>query len=239
MCLLARGRWRFHLSATQFWSPRMSRKIKVDVFTDTVCPWCLVGSERLDQAIKALPEGIEVEVENHPFYLNPNTPAEGIVVADMLREKYGRDPKEMWERVETEAQKSGIDLDLSQQPRSYPTQKGHTLVRLARDKGTQHALANAIAWAYFMDHRLINDDEVLADVAVEHGFTRDEALAAVRDPAALKTTHDLAIWAAQQGIQGVPFFIFDNQFALSGCQPQEVFTRAFEAAMDPSKLKQA
>ena len=89
----------------------MTRKIKVDLFTDTVCPWCLVGAERLDQAIAALPEGIEVEVENHPFYLNPNTPAEGIVVADMLREKYGKDPKEMWARVESEAQKSGIDLD--------------------------------------------------------------------------------------------------------------------------------
>ena len=215
----------------------MTRKIKVDLFTDTVCPWCLVGAERLDQAIAALPEGIEVEVENHPFYLNPNTPAEGIVVADMLREKYGKDPKELWARVEGEAQKSGIDLDLSQQPRSYPTQKGHTLVRLARDKGTQHALANAIAWAYFMDHRQINDDETLADIAVEHGFTRDKALAAVRDPVALKTTHDLAIWAAQQGIQGVPFFIFDNQFALSGCQPQEVFAKAFEAAIDPSKLQ--
>ena len=217
----------------------MSRKIKVDVFTDTVCPWCLVGSERLDQAIGALPEGIEVEVENHPFYLNPNTPPEGIVVADMLREKYGLEPREMWERVESEARKSGIELDLSRQPRSYPTQKGHTLVRLARDKGTQHALANAIARAYFIDHRQVNDDEVLVDIAVEHGFARDEALAAVRDPAALKTTHDLAIWAAQQGIQGVPFFIFDNQFALSGCQPQEVFERAFEAAIDPSKIKQA
>ena len=71
----------------------MTRKIKVDLFTDTVCPWCLVGSVRLDKAIAALPDDVEVEVENHPFYLNPDTPAEGIVVADMLREKYGRDRK--------------------------------------------------------------------------------------------------------------------------------------------------
>lgn len=215
----------------------MSRKIKVDLFTDTVCPWCLVGAERLDQAIAALPDDVEVEVENHPFYLNPDTPPEGIVVADMLREKYGRDPKEMWARVEGEARKSGIDLDLSQQPRSYPTQKGHTLVRLAKVKGTQHALANAIAWAYFMDHRQINDDAVLADIAVEHGFSRDEALLVMRDAEALGETHDLAIAAAQQGIQGVPFFIFDGKFAVSGCQPQEVFERAFEAALDPSKLQ--
>lgn len=215
----------------------MSRKIKIDLFTDTVCPWCLVGAERLDQAIAALPDDVEVEVENHPFYLDPNTPAEGVVVADMLREKYGRDPKEMWARVEGEAKKSGIALDLSRQPRSYPTQKGHTLVRLAKVKGTQHALANAIAWAYFMDHKLINDDEVLADIAVEHGFSRAEALQVMRDPEALGETHDLAIAAAQQGIQGVPFFIFDGKFAVSGCQPPEVFGQAFEAALDPSKLQ--
>lgn len=215
----------------------MSRKIKVDLFTDTVCPWCLVGSARLDQAIAALPEGVDVEVENHPFYLDPNTPQEGVVVADMLRQKYGRDPREMWARVEGEARKSGIDLDLSQQPRSYPTQKGHTLVRFAKAKGTQHALANAIAWAYFMEHRQINDDEVLADIAMEHGYSRDEALQVMRDPEALGETHDLAVAAAQQGIQGVPFFVLDGKFALSGCQPQEMFARAFEVALDPAKMR--
>jgi predicted DsbA family dithiol-disulfide isomerase len=217
----------------------MTRTIKIDLFTDTVCPWCLVGSARLDQAIAALPDDVTVEVENHPFYLNPDTPEEGLVVADMLREKYGRDPKEMWARVEGEAKKAGIDLDLSQQPRSFPTRKGHTLVRLAKAKGTQHALANAIAWGYFMDHKLINDDDVLADIAVEHGFTREEALAAVRDEQELAITHELAVSAAQQGIQGVPFFIFDGKFALSGAQPQEVFAQALEFALDPARLAAA
>ncbi|MBN9317128.1 MAG: DsbA family oxidoreductase [Devosia sp.] len=217
----------------------MARTIKVDLFTDTVCPWCLVGAERLDQAIAALPDDVVVEVENHPFYLDPNTPEEGVVVADMLREKYGRDPRDMWARVEGEARMSGIALDLSRQPRSFPTRKGHTLVRLAKAKGTQHALANAIAWAYFMDHQLINDDEVLAGIAEKHGFGRDEALAAVRDERELAITHQLAIAAAQQGIQGVPFFVFDNRFAVSGCQPQEMFERAFEYALDPAKLAAA
>lgn len=217
----------------------MPRTVKVDLFTDTVCPWCLVGAERLDQAIAALPDDITVEVENHPFYLDPTTPEEGVVVADMLRQKYGRDPKEMWARVEGEARASGIDLDLSRQPRSFPTRKGHTLVRLAKAKGTQHALANAIAWAYFMDHQLINDDEVLAGIAEQHGFTRAEALAEIRDPKELAITHELAVAAARQGIQGVPFFVFDNKFALSGCQPQEMFGRAFEYALDPEKLEAA
>jgi predicted DsbA family dithiol-disulfide isomerase len=217
----------------------VTRTIKIDLFTDTVCPWCLVGAARLDQSIAELPDDVAVEVENHPFYLDPTTPEEGVVVADMLRQKYGRDPREMWARVEGEAKASGIDLDLSRQPRSFPTRKGHTLVRLAKAKGTQHALANAIAWAYFMEHQLINDDEVLASIAVQHGFTRPEALDAVRDPRELAITHELAVAAAQQGIQGVPFFIFDGKFAVSGCQPQEVFSRAFAFALDPDKLAAA
>ena len=209
----------------------MTRTIKVDLFTDIVCPWCLVGSARLDQAIAALPPDVKVEVENHPFYLDPNTPPEGYDVAEMLRKKYNRDPKEMWARVEGEAQKSGIDLDLSQQPRTFPTQRGHTLVRLAKAKGTQHELANAIAAAYFLDHQQVNDDDVLAGIAIQHGFAREEALAVINDPAELKISRELAMWAAQQGIQGVPFFIFDNRFALSGCQPQEVFGMAFDKAL--------
>jgi predicted DsbA family dithiol-disulfide isomerase len=210
--------------------------LKVDLFTDTVCPWCLVGAERLDKALAELPDDVAVEVENHPFYLDPSTPAEGVVVADMLREKYGRDPKEMWARVESEARASGIDLDLSKQPRSYPTAKGHTLVRLAAPKGTQHALANAIAWAYFMDHRQINDDDVLADIAVGHGYSRDEALLVMRDPDELGTTHDLAVAAAQQGIQGVPFFVFNGRLAMSGCQPEATFRRALQAALAPEAV---
>ena len=209
----------------------MSRMIKVDLFTDIVCPWCLVGSARLDQAIAALPEDVMVEVENHPFYLDPNTPPEGYDVGEMLREKYGRDPKEMWARVESEAAKSGIALDLSRQPRTFPTQKGHTLVRLAKARGTQHALANAIASAYFLEHRQVNEDDVLAEIAAQYGYTREEALAVMRDPRELQASHEQAIWAAQQGIQGVPFFIFDNRFALSGCQPQEVFGMAFDKAL--------
>lgn len=215
----------------------MTRKLKIDLFTDTVCPWCLVGSTRLDQAIARLPADVEVEVENHPFYLDPNTPDEGVVVVDMLREKYGRDPKEMWARLESEARSSGIALDMLQQPRSYPTAKVHTLTRLAKAKGTQHALANALAEAYFLGHQQINDDQVLADIAVRYGYAREEALQVMRDADALGVTHDLAIAAAQQGIQGVPFFIFNNQFAVSGCQPAEVFDKALAAALDPEKAK--
>lgn len=210
----------------------MTRTLKIDLFTDIVCPWCLVGSARLDQAVARLGPGIAVDIENHPFYLDPNAPAEGVVVADMLRQKYGREPREMWARVEGEAKASGIDLDLSQQPRAYPTAKAHTLIRLARPKGTQHALATAVTQAYFLGHQQINDDTVLAGIATGFGFDREEALQGISDPDAVGETHDLAVDAARQGINGVPFFIFQRRFAMSGCQPDAVFDQALAKALE-------
>ncbi|MBU1306723.1 MAG: DsbA family oxidoreductase [Alphaproteobacteria bacterium] len=210
----------------------MTKQLKIDVFTDVVCPWCIIGSARLDKAVAALPDDVEVVIENHPFYLDPNTPEEGVVVADMLREKYGREPSEMWERVESEARKAGVELDLSQQPRMFPTKKAHTIARLAKPLGIQHELANAIANAYFLEHRQINDDNVLADIAVEFGFDRGDALDAMNDENELAITEQLANDAAAQGIRGVPFFIFGEKYALSGAQPDEVFAQALAKTIE-------
>ena len=206
----------------------MPKLLKIDVFTDVVCPWCLVGSARLDQALALLPDDVEVEIENHPFYLDPSVPPEGVDVGKMLAEKYGRDPKEMWARVESEAAKAGITLDLSQQPRMFNTAKAHTLTRLSKANGNQHELANAIAEAYFLDHRQINDDNVLVDIAAGFGWDRGDALDAINDENELAITAQLATSAAQQGIRGVPFFVFGEKYALSGAQPDEVFTQALD-----------
>ena len=210
----------------------MARLLKIDVFTDVVCPWCIVGSARLDNAIAALPDDVEVVVENHPFYLDANTPKDGVDVGEMLRSKYGKDPKEMWERVESEARKAGVEMDLSKQPRMFPTAKAHTITRLAKPLGIQHELANAIANAYFLEHRQIYDDNVLADIAVSFGFDRGDALDAMNDENELAITEKLATDAAAQGIRGVPFFVFGEKYALSGAQPDEVFAQALTQTID-------
>jgi predicted DsbA family dithiol-disulfide isomerase len=209
----------------------MSRIIKIDLYSDVVCPWCLIGSARLDKAIAALPASVAVDIENHPFYLDPSTPPEGYDVQQVLRRKYGGDPRPMQARVETEAAKAGLALDLGKQPRTFPTARAHTLVRLARPKGTQHALANAIASAYFFDHRPINEGSVLVDIATKFGFDEAEAVAAIADEEELAITEALAIEAMESGIRGVPFTVFDQRYALSGAQPQEVFDRAVALAL--------
>jgi predicted DsbA family dithiol-disulfide isomerase len=212
----------------------MPSPISIDLFSDFVCPWCLIGSTRLEQALAAMSDEVAAEVTYHPFFLDPNVPPEGLSIPDMLRKKYGADPKQLWARVESAAKDSGIALDLSLQPLMYQTAAAHTLMRHAEPKGTQRAFASALFRAYFLDAKNISDPSVLADVAEQHGFTRDEALDLSSAKAELELTREAAISAAQGGIRGVPFFVFDGRLAVSGAQSVSVLQSAIRQALAQS-----
>jgi predicted DsbA family dithiol-disulfide isomerase len=202
----------------------------VDLFADIVCPWCLIGSRRLEQVLLGAPD---VQLVYRPFFLMPDTPAEGVNVPAMLRAKYGRDPRSMFDAVEAQARDSGIALDLTKQPMSYPTVKAHTLLRHALARGTQRRLATDLYNAYFLEAQNVADDGVLASIAAKRGFTADEARHLVRDPAELELTRAEADQAASRGIRGVPFFVFNSRLAVSGAQPVEVLKEALEEASQP------
>ena len=213
----------------------MTQSIRIDLFTDVVCPWCLIGTARLDQALATLPKDVNVEILHHPFLLDPTTPEEGQNTKERLKAKYGGDIDAMQARVEGAARDAGVPLDMSVQPMSYPTIKPHTLIRSAAPEH-QYGLAKAFAAAYFLEGKDITDDDLLADIAAEHGYTREVALKLIADEAENSTTKAMAVSASQQGINGVPFFIFNNQFAISGGQPLEVFQRAFRVALGREEL---
>jgi predicted DsbA family dithiol-disulfide isomerase len=203
--------------------------LQIDVFADVVCPWCFVGSERLERVLAAL--GRPTRVTHHPFLLDPNTPPEGDDVPARLRRKYGVPPEQLWARLEAEARKSGLELDLSKQRWSYPTARAHTLLRHAAAKGTQRELMRALYRAYFQEARNIHDPAVLADVAAAHGFTADEVERLTSDERELAATQEEARGAALAGIDGVPFFVFGERLALAGAQPENVFRSAIEQAL--------
>lgn len=198
--------------------------IAIDVVTDIVCPWCFIGLSRLDKVLAA--NGVTATISHHPFFLDPDTPAEGIDVPSMLKRKYGRDPAAIFERAEQEARSAGIDLDLSKQPLQRPTDRAHTLVRLAVGKGRQHELARALFQAHFLAGRNIADPAVLAEIAEPYGFSREETLALLQDLAELAETRRQALGIAGSGIGGVPFFVFGGRLALSGAQPETEFAKA-------------
>lgn len=201
----------------------MTVSMKIDVFSDPVCPWCLVGLARLDKALANLAPDIEVDIQHHPFLLDAKAPVAGEDVVAMLKRKYGREPDEMWDRLEHEAAATGVTLDMRKQKTRYASQAAQVLIAAAREKGTQHAVAKALGDACYLDAANIADPDVLVAIAVKNGFEADEARALVSDPQAWHQIEQAAVTAAQQGVQGVPFFVFGSKYALSGAQPEQVF----------------
>lgn len=207
--------------------------MKIDVFSDIVCPWCFIGTERLARTLESLGMAETAQVTLHTFMLRADTPREGINLQEELRAKYGREPREMFAHVEGVARESGIPLDFSKQTRTYPTHWAHTLLRHAKGKGTQGALSRALFTAHFLEGRNIADPEVLRGLAVGHGFSQEEATRLLEDPGEFDLSQRESEEAHRQGIQGVPFFIFNDRFAVSGAQPESVLREAIQRAGQP------
>lgn len=205
----------------------MSTDISIDIFSDPACPWCLVGLTRLDTSLSALDEDVHVTIRHHPFLLDATTPEEGVDVVEMLTAKYGRDPGEMWDRLEAAAKESGIALDMRKQKYRHPTQKAQVLIMAATTKGKQHQMARALSDANYLEARNISETDTLIDIAAPFGFTVEEVTALVSDQAAIAAVTEAAENAGAQGVQGVPFFVLEGKYALSGAQPEAVLTQAF------------
>lgn len=210
----------------------MLPNVTIDLFSDIVCPWCYIGAKRLELALAGLTEELTAEICYHPFFLDPALPKCGTSLPEKLRKKFGVEPQQLWGRVEGAARESGLELDLSLQPMTYPTDAAHTLLRHAHAKGTQLALADAFFRAYFVEAKNIADEALLASVAAEHGFAHDEALELATCPTELELTREEALSAARGGIRGVPFFIFDGRFAVSGAQHVSILQAALRKALE-------
>ncbi|MBX3260530.1 MAG: DsbA family oxidoreductase [Labilithrix sp.] len=210
-----------------------TQPIVVDVYTDLICPFCFIGTERLERAIAAGGFQERVMVRYHAFLLQPDMPAEGIDVRSYLRERAGQEASEVFSPVEAMARESGIPLDLSKQTRSYPTIAAHALLRHAEAKGTQRALERALFHAHFLHASNISDVAVLVALATPHGFTEEEVRRIVTDPTEVAAVRRDAEAAARRGVRGVPHFVFNDGRILQGAQSEETLRAALERAAHP------
>jgi predicted DsbA family dithiol-disulfide isomerase len=206
--------------------------LRIDLYTDVICPWCLIGQRRLDKVLTERVPNLVVDIRHHPVLLMPDVPAAGLYIADLLRARHGvTDLKAAFSRPEAEARASGLDLDLSRQPLAYPSQSAHALILAARERGTQHVLAVAISEAYFLQARNIADAEVLADIAADHGFDRVEARAIALDPGQRKRIELEAAKSAAAGVRSIPHFVFGGRVAINGGRSEdEIASSMLEAA---------
>lgn len=202
--------------------------LTIDLVSDVVCPWCFIGTTNLEAAVASL--GVETRLCFRPFLLDPSTPRGGEDLRERLRRKYGADPEAMFARVEQAAARSGLTLDFSRVRRSCSTVDAHTLLRHAIERGTQVALAKALFSAYFQEGRDIGDRAVLTELSGAHGFSPDSLEVLLSEEERSRTRAE-ALALAEQGISGVPFFIFDQRLAVSGAQPAAVLKSAMEQAL--------
>jgi predicted DsbA family dithiol-disulfide isomerase len=210
----------------------MASALTIDLFLDIVCPWCFVGTRRLDLALASVGEP-DTEIVHRPFMLDPSAPPEGVDVRQMLRERYGAvDPGRLFGPVEAAARESGIPLDLTKQPRVYPTAAALTLLRLADQHGIGRLVAASLYSAYFLDGDDVSQLDVLVRIGTSHDISSDEVARVVRDEFELASTRRMADEATARGIRGVPYFIVGRRIAISGAQPVEVFRRAIFDATD-------
>ncbi|MBN9606662.1 MAG: DsbA family oxidoreductase [Actinomycetales bacterium] len=201
----------------------MTDPVKVDIWSDIACPWCFIGKRKFEAGVAA--SGVPVEVEYHSFELAPDTPVdfEGSEREYLASRGFPAERiPEMIDRVTGIAAGVGLHYDYDAL-RHTNTVKAHQLLHLAKERGRQIELMERLLAAYFEQGRHLGHDEELADLAAEVGLDREEALAVLRENRYLDAVRDDQAHARQLGITGVPFFVFEGRYGVSGAQESATF----------------
>jgi len=208
----------------------MTTRITVDIVSDAICPWCFIGKRRFEQALAQAPNDIEVLVAWRPYQLNPEMPPEGMDRKAYLSAKFGGDARadQIYQRVRDAGQSVGIDFNFHGIPRTPNTINAHRLIGLAGRAGKQDALVEGLFRAYFLEGKDIGDVEVLASTAAAAGLEEKTVRDYLTGRDDVDRVENEDAMARRMGIQGVPCFILNRKYAISGAQEPAVFLEALE-----------
>jgi len=207
----------------------MKQKIRVDVVSDIVCPWCYIGKRRLEKAMTALEDKFEFEVAYHPFELNPGQALEGVNQKEYLSDKFGGEARydQLTGQVTQVAATEGLAFHYEKQLISPNTRAAHRMAQLAGEEGVQQPVIEALFKAYFTDGVDLSKKENLIAVGTSAGLdtVKIEKLLNSDD----KTAEVIASEKQMQqlGITGVPFYIINSKYGVSGAQQPQAFIDAF------------
>ncbi|HEY7608468.1 MAG TPA: DsbA family oxidoreductase [Alphaproteobacteria bacterium] len=208
----------------------MTTRITVDIVSDAICPWCFIGKRRFERALAEAPKDVEVLIAWRPYQLNPEMPPEGMERKAYLASKFGGGARadEIYKRVSEAGASEGIAFNFAGMRRTPNTINAHRLIGIAGRAGKQDEVVEALFRAYFLDGRDIGNAEALAAIAAAAGL--DEKT--VRDYLAgrddVERVENEDAMARRMGIQGVPCFILNHKYAISGAQEPAVFLEALE-----------
>ena len=209
----------------------MTDAIKIDVWSDIACPWCYIGKRNLENGLAAASADADaprVEVEYHSFELSPDTPVDfdGSEIDFLSRHKGmpAEQVQQMLERVTGVAAQAGLDYRFDILKHTN-TVKAHELLHFAKEQGRQHEMAERLMSAYFTEGRHVGRVEDLVALAAEIGLDAAAAREALESGRFLDDVRADQAQAQAYGISGVPFFVIDGKYGVSGAQPPEAFAQ--------------
>src|SRR5215470_16724006 len=204
--------------------------LSIDIVSDVVCPWCYIGKRRLEAALdlyrKQRPDAPAPEVTFHPFELNPDMPREGVFRADYIAKKFGARGYSAHDRLVHAGAQLGIAFAFDAIARQPNTLAAHSLIEAGRRKGVQGAVKEAMLKGFFVDSRDLTDEKTLVNIAAEAGLDRGDAESALADEALRREVAGEEEKARAIGVNGVPFFIFNQRLAVEGAQPPDILLEA-------------
>ena len=205
-------------------------RVRIDIFSDTICPWCWIGKRRLERTLEARPS-LDAEMVWHAFQLNPGMPAGGMDRTQYLETKFGgaEHARVVYSRVLAEGARESLPFDFDAIPRTPNTLDSHRLVRWAANQALgQTPMVEALFEAYFARGQNVGDVEVLVEVAAAAGFDEEGAREMLASDAGRSEVLRDDTQARAAGLSGVPCFIIDGKVAVPGAVEPPVFLRVFD-----------
>jgi predicted DsbA family dithiol-disulfide isomerase len=211
--------------------------MQLEIFSDTVCPWCYIGKRRLERALRNRPMP-ELALRWRAFQLNPGMPAGGMDRRQYMAAKFGSAERaaRLFDTVTRVGAEEGIRFAFDRIGRTPNTMKSHRLLALAAQYSLQSRLLDRLFSAYFAEGRDIGQSAVLVEIGEEAELPRIEVEAALSEDSPIGTTLAEDFLARRQGINGVPYFVFNGRFGLSGAQEPEALYHMFDLAREDDAL---
>jgi predicted DsbA family dithiol-disulfide isomerase len=208
--------------------------VRIDVWSDLVCPWCYIGKRRLEHALAQMPDAPQAEIVFRSFQLNPAAPKEQTSKRrEYLKAKYGwsdAQAAKIDQDMETRAAADGLEYHLSDAGLTGNTFDAHRLVHLAQERGRQDVAVERLFRAYFTEQRSLFDRDSLLALATDAGLNADDTRRVLDGTDYGDAVEKDLSEARMLGVTGVPFFVFDMKLGLSGAQPLDVFVDAIRQA---------
>ena len=214
--------------------------MRLDIFSDPICPWCYIGKRRLERALESRPD-LEIEVHWRAFQLNPEMPAEGIERQLYLELKFGGPAaaQRIYDTIAEAGSGEDIPFAFDRIRRTPNTIDAHRLIRRAGLEGRQDALVESLFRRYFLEGGDIGERGTLLEIAGEAGLEQQGLEAYLDGAEGIEEVRGVDALARRTGIQGVPPFIFANRYALSGAHEPEVLLQMIELAQQEDTAEAA